>query len=80
MNMKISQKKLSRIRTIDRLWIVRACDIREVNFCKHARIHKIRKHFLRRKFPAIQYKYMKVVIREFSTHICHYIMGDVIDR
>ena len=54
-NRKISRIKLSRIHTIDRIWVARACDVREDNFRERAQIREIRKNFLPRKFPAIRY-------------------------
>ena len=53
MSMKISRRKLSRIHTIDRIWVARAYDVREENFHEWAQIREIHKSFLPRKFPAI---------------------------
>ena len=49
-NKKISRRKLSRIHIIDRIWVARACDVRE-----RARTPKFCESFLPRKFPAIRY-------------------------
>ena len=53
--MKISRRKLLRIHTIDRIWVARACDIREENFHEWAQIREIRERFLPQKFPGIRY-------------------------
>ena len=54
-NRKISRRKLSRIHTIDLIWVARACYVREENFRKQAQIREIRERFLPRKFPTIRY-------------------------
>ena len=42
---KISRRKLSRIHTIDWIWVAHACNVRKENFREHAQIHKIRESF-----------------------------------
>ena len=60
--MKISQRKLSRIHTIDRIRVARACIVREENFHEWAQICEIRKSFPPRKFPAIRYPSRGIVM------------------
>ena len=44
-NRKISLRKLSRIHTLDRIWVARACDVCEENFRERAQIREIRESF-----------------------------------
>ena len=54
-SMRISRRKLSRVHTIDRIWVARACDVREENFHEWAQIREICESFVPRKFPAVRY-------------------------
>ena len=50
-NKKISWRKLSRIHTIDRIWVACTCDVREENFRERARTPKFMKVFSLESFP-----------------------------